>query len=136
MWRPQTKEAVLREVRIREWRRRIGDVLWASLQWLLVTILTGIATLARWLWWHSAKTAHEVEVNRLFSQRYDKLLRLGETVYALYRTGRLSWEVVEPLCQEIADLDQTLEKLRRTPLLLVAAGEESEEAMPQTVASQ
>lgn len=65
-------------------------------------------------------TAEEVEVNRLLSQRYDKLLSLGERVYSLYRAGALSTEALLPLCEEIARLDERLSHARKAPVHLLA----------------
>lgn len=130
MWKPQTKEAVLREVRIREWRRQVGKAFVATLKWLFVTSLKGIVAFMRWLRWQSAKVANDLEWNRLLSQRYDKLLRLGETVYAMYRAGETSWQAIEPLCQEIEEIDRQLDATRTLPLQVLPYESESEQALP------
>lgn len=114
MWKPQTKEAVLREIRIREWRKQVAKAVVATLKWLLVTTGKGIVVLLKWLKWQSAKVSHELELNRLVSQRHDKLVKLGEAVYALYRSGEISQQAVELICREIEQLDKQLEALEST----------------------
>lgn len=114
MWKPQTKDAVLREIRIREWRKQVAKAVVATLKWLLVTTGEGVAAFLKWLKWQSAKVSHELELNRLISQRHDKLVKLGETVYALYRSGEISWQAVESICREIEQLDKQLEALEST----------------------
>lgn len=114
MWKPQTKEAVLREIRIREWRKQVAKAAVATLKWSVVTTGKGIVALLKWLKWQSAKVSHELEFNRLVSQRYDKLVKLGETVYALYRSGEISQQTVELICREIEQLDNQLEALEST----------------------
>lgn len=129
MWRPQTKEAVLREVRIREWRKRVGRTVVTTLKWLFVTSLKGIAATLGWLKWQSAKVACDLEESRLLSQRYDKLLRLGETVYAMYRAGETSWQAIEPLCQELEEIDRKLETAKTLPLQVLPYEPESEQIL-------
>lgn len=119
MWRPQTKEAVLREVRIREWRARLWHKVKTAARRVLKSVAaTCVAVVCQLRAW-SAATAHEVELNRRLSQRYDKLLRLGEQAYALYRSGNRSFEVLVPLCEEIARLEGALESARTQPLVVV-----------------
>ncbi len=119
MWRPQTKEAVLREVRIREWRTRVWQQTKATLIWCWQNLRKGTAMASRWLKERTAVTAHEIELSQLLSQRHDKLLQLGERAYALYRTGSVSWQALEPLCEEIAQLDERLEREQTLPLQLI-----------------
>ncbi|MGQ9462832.1 MAG: hypothetical protein ACUVTP_10605 [Candidatus Fervidibacter sp.] len=114
MWKPQTKDAVLREIRIREWRKQVAKAVVATLKWLLVTTGKEFIALLKWLKWQSAKVSHELELNRLISQRHDKLVKLGETVYALYRSGEISQQAVELICREIEQLDKQLETLEST----------------------
>lgn len=83
---------------------------------MLTSIFKSIVVALGWLKWQSAKVAHDIELNRLLSQRHDKLLRLGETVYAMYRSGGVSWDVVEPLCQDIEQIDRRLDAAKSTPL--------------------
>lgn len=135
MWKPQTKEAVLREVRIREWRKRVGRTLAATLKWLVATSLRGIAASLEWLKWQSAKVAFDLEQNRLMSQRYDKLLRLGETVYAMYRAGETSWQLIEPLCREIEEIDGLLGEMKTLPLQVLPQGLESEQTVRASASS-
>lgn len=135
MWKPQTKEAVLREVRIREWRKQVGKTIVATLKWLLVTSLRSIAAIWGWMKLQSAEVANDLEFNRLLSQRYDKLLRLGETVYAMYRAGETSWQVIEPLCQEIAEIDRQLDAAKTLPLHVLPYEPESEQALPASVSA-
>lgn len=120
MWRPQTKEAVLREVRIREWRARLWHGAKAAVKAALKGVAVAGVTVVHWLRAWSAATAYEVELNRRMSQRYDKLLQLGEQAYALYRSGNRSFEALVPLCEEIARLDSTLENARTQRLIVVA----------------
>lgn len=137
MWKAQTKEAVLREIRIREWRRQVGKIILRTLGWLLVNIAKGIVTTLGWLKWQSAKIAHDVELNRLLSQRNDKILRLGETVYAMYRSSETSWEVVEPFCQEIEKIDRQLDSMKTLPLQVLPQEAKQKEILPkESVASQ
>ncbi|MCX7968462.1 MAG: hypothetical protein N3B10_08230 [Armatimonadetes bacterium] len=135
MWKPQTKEAVLREVRIREWRKRVGRTIVSALKWLFLISLEGVAVTLGWLKWQSAKIAHDIEWNRLLSQRYDKLLRLGETVYAMYRSGETSWQAIEPLCQEIERIDHQLSETKATPLQVLPYEPESEQTLPVSASS-
>lgn len=135
MWKPQTKEAVLREVRIREWRKRVGRTTATTLKWLFITFLRGVAVTLEWLKWQSAKAAHDIEGNRLLSQRYDKLLRLGETVYAMYRSGEISQEVLESLCQEIEKIDRQLEEAKTLPLQVLPYEPESEQTLTANVSA-
>ena len=135
MWKPQTKEAVLREIRIREWRKQVGKTIVATLKWLFVTSLRGIATILGWLKLQSAKVADDLEFNRLLSQRYDKLLRLGETVYAMYRAGETSWQAIEPLCQEIAEIDHRLDAAKTLPLQVLPYEPESGQALPASASA-
>lgn len=135
MWKPQTKEAVLREVRIREWRKRVGKTVATTLKWLFITFLRSVAVTLEWLKWQSAKAAHDIEGNRLLSQRYDKLLRLGETVYAMYRSGEISQQVLESLCQEIEKIDRQLEEARTLPLQVLPYEPESEQALTANVSA-
>lgn len=74
---------------------------------------------SRWLKDKTAVTAREIELSQLLSQRYDKLLQLGEHAYALYRTGNKSWQALEPLCDEIAQLDERLKGVEILPLQLI-----------------
>ncbi len=129
MWKPQTKEAVLREVRIREWRKRVGKMVIATLKWLFVTSLKGITTISGWLKWQSAKVACDLEESRLLSQRYDKLLRLGETVYAMYRAGEVSWQAIEPLCQDLEEIDRKLDAAKTLPLQVLPYEPGSEQTL-------
>jgi len=90
-----------------------------------------------WLKWQSAKVAHDIELNRLLSQRHDKLLRLGETVYAMYRSGGVSWDVVEPLCQDIEQIDRRLDAAKSTPLqVLPQEIEQERDLRAESAASQ
>jgi hypothetical protein len=90
-----------------------------------------------WLKWQSAKVAHDIELNRLLSQRHDKLLRLGETVYAMYRSGGVSWDVVEPLCQDIEQIDLRLDAAKSTPLqVLPQEIEQERDLRAESAASQ
>ncbi len=116
MWKAQTKEAVLREIKIREWRKQVGRTFVRTLSWLLTSIVKSLVAILGWMKWQSAKIAHDIELNRLLSQRHDKLLRLGETVYAMYRSGGVSWDVVEPLCQDIEQIDRQMEAAKSVPL--------------------
>ncbi len=116
MWKAQTKEAVLREIKIREWRKQVGRTFVRTLSWLLTSIVKSLVAISGWMKWQSAKIAHDIELNRLLSQRHDKLLRLGETVYAMYRSGGVSWDVVEPLCQDIEQIDRQMEAAKSVPL--------------------
>lgn len=137
MWKPQTKEAVLREVRIREWRKRTGKAIVAAFSWMLKAIASGLVCSFKWLKWHSSKVAYDIETNRLLSQRYDKLLLLGETVYALYRTGQTSWHAIEPLCREIEQIEQQLDAAKAKPLqVLPYSRERSDELATSAIASQ
>ncbi|MEZ8221202.1 hypothetical protein GG496_001372 [Candidatus Fervidibacteria bacterium JGI MDM2 JNZ-1-D12] len=129
MWKPQTKEAVLREVRIREWRKRVGRNVIATLKWLFATLLKGVVATSVWLRWQSAKVACDLEGSRLLSQRYDKLLRLGETVYAMYRAGEVSWQAIEPLCQELEEIDRKLDAAKTLPLQVLPYEPESEQTL-------
>jgi len=95
MWKAQTKEAVLREIKIREWRKQVGRTFARTLSWMLTSIAKSIVATLGWLKWQSAKVAHDIELNRLLSQRHDKLLRLGETVYAMYRSGEVLPQEIE-----------------------------------------
>ncbi|MFN3420143.1 MAG: hypothetical protein ACK40X_00275 [Armatimonadota bacterium] len=135
MWKPQTKEAVLREVRIREWRKQVGRTVTTTLKWLFITFLKGVIVTLGWLKWQSAKAAHDIERNRLLSQRYDKLLRLGETVYAMYRSGEISQQVLENLCQEIEKVDRQLEEARTLPLQVLPYEPESEQTLTANVSA-
>lgn len=130
MWKPQTKEAILREVRIREWRKQVGRTIVATLKWLFVTSLKGIFVTLGWLKWQSAKVANELEWNRLISQRYDKLLRLGETVYAMYRAGETYGEAIEHLCREIEVIDSQLDTVKTLPLQVMPYESKSEQPVP------
>jgi hypothetical protein len=90
-----------------------------------------------WLKWQSAKVAHDIELNRLLSQRHDKLLRLGETVYAMYRSGEVSWDVVEPLCQDIEQIDHQIDATKAVPLQVLPQEPEQEQNLQtKSVASQ
>ncbi len=129
MWKPQTKEAILREVRIREWRKHVGETFIGALKWLLTNSLKGIVATLRWLRWQSAKVACDLEGSRLLSQRYDKLLRLGETVYAMYRAGEISWQGIEPLCQELEEIDRKLDAAKILPLQVLPYEPESEQTL-------
>lgn len=135
MWKPQTKESVLREVRIREWRKQVGRTVTSTLKWLCITFLKGIVVTLEWLKWQSAKVAHDIDENRLLSQRYDKLLRLGETVYAMYRSGEISQQVLESLCQEIEKIDRQLEEARTLPLQVLPYESESEQTLTASVSA-
>jgi hypothetical protein len=137
MWKAQTKEAVLREIKIREWRRQVGRTFVRTLSWLLTSIFKSIVVALGWLKWQSAKVAHDIELNRLLSQRHDKLLRLGETVYAMYRSGGVSWDVVEPLCQDIEQIDRRLDATKAVPLQVLPQEPEQEQNLQtKSVASQ
>jgi len=137
MWKAQTKEAVLREIKIREWRRQVGRTFVRTLSWMLTSIFKSIVVALGWLKWQSAKVAHDIELNRLLSQRHDKLLRLGETVYAMYRSGEVSWDVVEPLCQDIEQIDRRLDATKAVPLQVLPQEPEQEQNLQtKSVASQ
>jgi hypothetical protein len=137
MWKAQTKEAVLREIKIREWRKQVGRTFVRTLIWLLVNIAESIAVTLGWLKWQSAKVAHDIELNRLLSQRHDKLLRLGETVYAMYRSGEVSLEVIEPLCQDIEQIDRRLDATKAVPLQVLPQKPEQERNLQaESAASQ
>jgi hypothetical protein len=137
MWKAQTKEAVLREIKIREWRRQVGRTFVRTLSWMLTSIFKSIVVALGWLKWQSAKLAHDIELNRLLSQRHDKLLRLGETVYAMYRSGEVSWDVVEPLCQDIEQIDRQIDATKAVPLQVMPQEPEQEQNLQtKSVASQ
>jgi len=137
MWKAQTKEAVLREIKIREWRKQAGRTLVKTLSWLLTSIVKSIVAVWGWLRQQSAKIAHDIELNRLLSQRHDKLLRLGETVYAMYRSGEVSWDAVEPLCQDIEQIDHWLDAMKTVPLQVLPQEPEQEQNLQaKSVASQ
>jgi hypothetical protein len=137
MWKAQTKEAVLREIKIREWRRQVGRTFVRTLGWLLTSIFKSIVVALGWLKWQSAKLAHDIELNRLLSQRHDKLLRLGETVYAMYRSGEVSWDVVEPLCQDIEQIDRQIDATKAVSLQVLPQEPEQEQNLQtKSVASQ
>jgi hypothetical protein len=137
MWKAQTKEAVLREIKIREWRRQVGRTFVRTLGWLLTSIFKSIVVALGWLKWQSAKVAHDIELNRLLSQRHDKLLRLGETVYAMYRSGEVSWDVVEPLCQDIEQIDRQIDATKAVSLQVLPQEPEQEQNLQtKSVASQ
>ncbi|MFA0784478.1 hypothetical protein [Fervidibacter sacchari] len=137
MWKAQTKEAVLREIKIREWRKQVGRTFVRTLSWLLTSIVKSLVAILGWLKWQSAKIAHDIELNRLLSQRHDKLLRLGETVYAMYRSGGISWDVVEPLCQDIEQIDRQMDATKSTPLqVLPQELEQERDLQAESAASQ
>ena len=137
MWKAQTKEAVLREIKIREWRKQVGRTFVRTLSWLLTSIVKSLVAILGWLKWQSAKIAHDIELNRLLSQRHDKLLRLGETVYAMYRSGGISWDVVEPLCQDIEQIDCQMDATKSTPLqVLPQELEQERDLQAESAASQ
>jgi hypothetical protein len=137
MWKAQTKEAVLREIKIREWRRQVGRTFVRTLGWMLTSIFKSIVVALGWLKWQSAKVAHDIELNRLLSQRHDKLLRLGETVYAMYRSGEVSWDVVEPLCQDIEQIDRQIDATKAVSLQVLPQEPEQEQNLQtKSVASQ
>jgi hypothetical protein len=137
MWKAQTKEAVLREIKIREWRRQVGRTFVRTLSWMLTSIFKSIVVALGWLKWQSAKVAHDIELNRLLSQRHDKLLRLGETVYAMYRSGGVSWDVVEPLCQDIEQIDRQIDATKAVSLQVLPQEPEQEQNLQtKSVASQ
>lgn len=122
MWKAQTKEAILREIKIREWRRRMEKRIVSALSWLLVNVARAVVMSLEWLKVQSTKIAHDIEMNRLLSQRHDKLFRLGETIYAMYRSGEISWETIEPICQEIEAIDRQVESMRVVPLEVLPQG--------------
>jgi hypothetical protein len=130
MWQAQTKEAILREVRIRQWRAQVTQKVKVALiafgTWLVARLKDAVCWLRLW----SATTAKEIEVSRRLSQRYDKLLQIGERAYALYRSGNWSWEALLPLCKELEGMDKELDALRQQPLVLVA--DERQEAQSVT----
>jgi len=137
MWKAQTKEAVLREIKIREWRKQVGRTLAKALSWLVLGIAKSVVVTLGWLKWHSAKVAHDIELNRLLSQRHDKLLRLGETVYAMYRSGGISWDAVEPLCQDIEQIDRQMDAAKSMPLqVLPQELEQERDLQAESAASQ
>jgi hypothetical protein len=137
MWKAQTKEAVLREIKIREWRRQVGRTFVRTLSWMLTSIFKSIVVALGWLKWQLAKVAHDIELNRLLSQRHDKLLRLGETVYAMYRSGEVSWDVVEPLCQDIEQIDRQIDATKAVSLQVLPQEPEQEQNLQtKSVASQ
>ncbi|MEJ7612741.1 MAG: hypothetical protein SQA66_03800 [Candidatus Fervidibacter sacchari] len=137
MWKAQTKEAVLREIKIREWRKQVGRTFVRTLGWLLTSIVKSLVAILGWLKWQSAKIAHDIELNRLLSQRHDKLLRLGETVYAMYRSGGISWDAVEPLCQDIEQIDRRLDATKAMPLQVLPQEPEREQNLQaESAASQ
>jgi len=137
MWKAQTKEAVLREIKIREWRKQVGRTFVRTLSWLLVSIAKSVIATLGWLKWHSAKIAHDIELNRLLSQRHDKLLRLGETVYAMYRSGEISWDAIEPFCQEIEQIDRQLDAAKAMTLqVLSQEPEQRQNLQAESIASQ
>ncbi|MFA0742185.1 MAG: hypothetical protein DFNUSKGM_002306 [Candidatus Fervidibacter sacchari] len=137
MWKAQTKEAVLREIKIREWRKQVGRTFVRTLGWLLTSIVKSLVAILGWLKWQSAKIAHDIELNRLLSQRHDKLLRLGETVYAMYRSGGISWDAVEPLCQDIEQIDRQMDAAKSTPLqVLPQELEQERDLQAESAASQ
>ena len=137
MWKAQTKEAVLREIKIREWRKQVGRTFVRTLSWLLTSIVKSLVAILGWLKWQSAKIAHDIELNRLLSQRHDKLLRLGETVYAMYRSGGISWDAVEPLCQDIEQIDRRLDATKAMPLQVLPQEPEREQNLQaESAASQ
>jgi len=104
---------------------------------MLTSIFKSIVVALGWLKWQSAKVAHDIELNRLLSQRHDKLLRLGETVYAMYRSGGVSWDVVEPLCQDIEQIDRQLDAAKSTPLqVLPQEIEQERDLRAESAASQ
>lgn len=126
MWQPKTKEAVLREVRIRQWRAQVGQKVKATLVALGAWLTARLKDALCWLRCWSAATAKEIEVSRRLSQRHDKLLQIGERAYALYRSGNFSWEALLPLCEELEGMDKELEALQRQPLLLFAHDQQEE----------
>ncbi|MFA0746184.1 MAG: hypothetical protein EORIYHIE_000053 [Candidatus Fervidibacter sp.] len=104
---------------------------------MLTSIFKSIVVALGWLKWQSAKVAHDIELNRLLSQRHDKLLRLGETVYAMYRSGGVSRDVVEPLCQDIEQIDRQLDAAKSTPLqVLPQEIEQERDLRAESAASQ
>ncbi|MFA0757482.1 MAG: hypothetical protein PVTTEEND_001102 [Candidatus Fervidibacter sp.] len=130
MWQAQTKEAILREVRIRQWRAQVSQKVKVALiafgTWLVARLKGAVGWLRLW----SATTAKEIEVSRRLSQRHDKLLQIGERAYTLYRSGNLSWEALLPLCKELEGMDKELDAFRQQPFVLVA--EERQEAQSAT----
>lgn len=135
MWKPQTKEAVLREVRIREWRKQVGKTVVVTLKWLFEIFLKGTIAASMWLKWQLAKVACDLEESRLLSQRYDRLFRLGETVYAMYRAGEVSWQVIEPLCQELKEIDQKLDAAKVSLLQVLPCETKSEQTLKWSASS-
>ncbi|MFA0734467.1 MAG: hypothetical protein OGMRLDGQ_000967 [Candidatus Fervidibacter sp.] len=104
---------------------------------MLTSIFKSIVVALGWLKWQSAKVAHDIELNRLLSQRHDKLLRLGETVYAMYRSGEVSWDVVEPLCQDIEQIDRQIDATKAVSLQVLPQEPEQEQNLQtKSVASQ
>ena len=127
----------MREIKIREWRKQVGRTFVRTLSWLLTSIVKSLVAILGWLKWQSAKIAHDIELNRLLSQRHDKLLRLGETVYAMYRSGEISWDAVEPLCQDIEQIDRRLDATKAMPLQVLPQEPEREQNLQaESAASQ
>lgn len=88
-----------------------------------------------WLKWQSAKVACDLDESRLLSQRYDKLLRLGETVYAMYRAGETSWQAIEPICQEIEEIDRKLDAAKILPLQVLPHEPKNEQTLQVSASS-
>ncbi|MCS7224642.1 MAG: hypothetical protein NZ959_08830 [Armatimonadetes bacterium] len=110
MWRPQSKEALIREMRIREWRSKAWQ---QSVRAVGVALRVAFSALCRawsWLVGRSSVTAREVEMRALVSKRHDLILRLGEVVYQLHRQGATDSDQIKTLCQAIEDLDRTLDE--------------------------
>lgn len=133
MWKPQTKEAVLREIKIREWRKRTGKAIMAALSCLVVSAARGLNWLVNRLKWQSSKLAFEIETGRLISQRYDKLLQLGETVYAMYRSGQTSWRDIEPLCREIEQIEEKLDATKTKSFQVLPYEHDRHEELTKTI---
>ncbi len=108
MWKPQSKEALIREMKIREWRSKACRQFLRSVAFLISILARCAHRFWSWFVAKSSATAKEVERKALASKRHDLLLQLGEKAYQLYQSGAISVESLKPLCREIEELDGSL----------------------------
>ncbi|MFA4028717.1 MAG: hypothetical protein GDYSWBUE_000781 [Candidatus Fervidibacterota bacterium] len=80
-----TRKALLRDIRLRQWKAQFK-------QWLKLAVVSSwnaILSSARWLWNVIGVKAQDTYIVALVSKRHDELYRLGERCYELYRRGSL-----------------------------------------------
>lgn len=121
IWRSPTRKALLRDIRVRQWRAEFK-------RWLKAAAASGgraILNSIKRLWNFMGVKAQDAHIAALISRRHDELYRLGEKCYELYRRGNLIHDDLLAHLKQVEILDAQISLWEAERKRLLPMDEES-----------